>query len=153
VLIQLAWSASGKNRSGAGFVVPLAMGSEPYISLYVALPNGVRKYAWESNSFEKVSDDDVRTQVLPALPMLGDLGNRVYAIWIYVIDLDKVPTGNTNWAWHTIGSMSEHQYLVAEEFDVQARFMAAVNVERVINALGLEAETKLPAGVMLTSHK
>jgi hypothetical protein len=121
--------------------------------LYVALPSGVRKYAWESNSFEKVSDTDVRTQVLPALPMLGDLGNRAYAIWIYVIDLDKVPTGNTNWAWHTIGSMSEHQYLVAEEYDVNARFMAAVNVEGVINALGLDAQKKLPAGVLLTSHK
>ncbi|MCD7948584.1 MAG: hypothetical protein LUG13_09955 [Oscillospiraceae bacterium] len=147
LLQLLGWAATGKNRDGTGFVVPLAMGSEPYVSLYLVQESGVRKFLWEDNSFETIMEEDIRSQVA----MIDVEG--AYAYWIYVIDLDQVPMGNTNWGYHTIGSMSEHQYLVAEEYDVQARYMAAVNAESVIELLGFDAEEKLPAGVMVMAHK
>ncbi len=39
-LSTLVWAATGKNRDGKGWTVPFAMGSDPYISLYVLLKSG-----------------------------------------------------------------------------------------------------------------
>jgi len=41
----LGWAATGKNRDGTGFVVPLAMGAEPYITLYLAQEGGIRRFS------------------------------------------------------------------------------------------------------------
>ncbi len=147
LLQLLGWAATGKNRDGTGFVVPRAMGAEPYVSLNLVQESGVRRCLWEDNSFETILTEDIRSQVA----MIDIEG--AYAYWVYVIDLDLVPMGNTDWGYHTIGAMSEHQYLVAEEFDVQARYMAAVDAEAVIALLGFNAEEKLPAGVMVMAHK
>ena len=141
----LGWAATGKNREGTGFVIPLAMGTEPYISLFLAQESGVRKFHWESNSFENITSDDIRSRI--------NSGQNASAIWIYVIDTEKIPRGNINWAWHAIGAMSEHQYLVADEFNIQARFMASINADEVANLLGLEAEKNIPAGVMAMAQK
>jgi len=144
----LGWAATGKNREGTGFVVPLAMGSAPYVSLYVAQENGVRRFAWESNNFEHIIDGDIRGQIT-----MMNAGKNASAVWIYVIEKDKVPRGIMDWAWHAVGAMSEHQYLVADEFDIQARFMAGVNAGEVIKLLELDASKSLPAGVMIMAQK
>jgi hypothetical protein len=141
----LGWAATGKNRDGTGFVVPLAMGTEPYVSLYLAQESGVRRFYWESNSFEMVLDSDIRNRI--------NSGQNASAIWIYVIDIDKVPRGNMDWAWHAIGAMSEHQYLVADLLDIQARFMASINADEVAALLGLDASKNIPAGVMAMAQK
>jgi hypothetical protein len=141
----LAWAATGKNREGTGFVVPLAMGAEPYVSLYLADEAGVRRFDWKSNGFENVLDDDIRKSISG--------GQNASAVFIYVIEKDKLPGGNMDWAWHTVGAMSEHQYLLADEFDIQARFMASVDANDVAALLGLPADTSVPAGVMVMSQK
>ena len=121
------------------------MGAEPYVSLYLAQESGVRRFYWESNGFEKVSDGDIRSKI--------NSGQNASAIWIYVIDVDKVPRGSMEWAWHAIGAMSEHQYLVADELDIQARFMASINADEVAALLGLDADKHIPAGVMAMAQK
>jgi hypothetical protein len=140
----LGWAATGKNRDGTGFVIPLAKGAEPYVSLYLAQESGVRIFRWESNDFEIVNDDNILRQV--------SSGQNASAVWIYVIEKDKIPNGNSDWAWHAIGAMSEHQYLVADELDIQARFMASINADEVIALLGL-GNKSLPSGVMAMSQK
>ena len=139
----LGWAATGKNRDGTGFVVPLAMGAEPYITLYLAQESGVRRFSWETNSFENVSDSNILSNV--------NGGQNASAVWIYVIDVDDVPRGNMDWAWHAIGAMSEHQYLLADELDIQARFMASINADEVTALLVLDAH--IPAGVMVMAQK
>ncbi|MGL4209050.1 MAG: nitroreductase family protein [Candidatus Adiutrix sp.] len=141
----LGWAATGKNRDGTGFVIPLAMGAEPYVSLYLVQESGVRRFLWESNSFENVIDDNILNQI--------SSDQKASAVFIYIIEKDKVPSGNMNWAWHTIGAMSEHQYLVADEFDIQARFMASIDADKVITLLGFDASKSLPAGVMVMAQK
>ncbi|MCL2003466.1 MAG: hypothetical protein FWG72_05615 [Oscillospiraceae bacterium] len=141
----LGWAATGKNRDGTGFVVPLAMGAEPYVSLYLAQESGVGKFSWRSNSFEYVTDRDILGKVSG--------GQNASAVWIYVIDADNVPRGNMDWAWHAIGAMSEHQYLLADELDIQARFMASINADETAALLGLDASKNLPAGVMAMAQK
>ena len=141
----LGWAATGKNRDGTGFVIPLAMGAEPYVSLYLAQESGVRRFSWESNDFANVIDSNILGKVSG--------GQNASAVWIFVIDIDNVPSGNMGWAWHTIGAMSEHQYLVADELDIQARFMASINADEVAALLGLDTSKNLPAGVMLMAQK
>jgi len=80
-------------------------------------------------------------------------GQNASTVWIYVIDVDSVPRGNMDWAWHAIGAMSEHQYLLADELDIQARFMAQINADEVAALLGVDANRHIPAGVMVMAHK
>ena len=141
----LGWAATGKNRDGTGFVIPLAMGAEPYVSLYLAQKNGVRRFSWEINGFVNVIDDDIRDKI--------NSGQNASAIWIYVADIDNVPKSNMEWAWHAVGAMSEHQYLVADEFDIQARFMASVDSEKTAALLGLDVSKHIPVGVMAMARK
>ena len=141
----LGWAATGKNRDGTGFVIPLAMGAEPYVSLYLAQQSGVRRFNWENNGFENVSNDDIRGRI--------NSGQNASAIWIYVIDIDKIPSGSIEWGWHAIGAMSEHQYLLADELDIQMRFMASISADEVVALLGLDANKQIPAGVMAMAQK
>ncbi len=141
----LGWAATGKNREGTGFVVPLAMGATPYVSLYLADEDGVRRFSWESNSFESVLEDDIRDTV--------NGGQNASAVWIYVIDKTNVPNGSMNFAWHTVGAMSEHQYLLADELNIQARFMGDIKADEVAELLGLDASKNIPAGVMVMAQK
>ncbi|MCL2087292.1 MAG: hypothetical protein FWH05_06840 [Oscillospiraceae bacterium] len=139
----LGWAATGKNRDGTGFVIPLAFGAEPYVSLYLAQESGVRKFSWKSNDFENVTD----TNILDKL----NSGQNGSAIWLFVIDIDK--QDNMNSAWHAIGAMSEHQYLLADELDVQARFMVSIDSNEVAALLGLDSTKNLPAAVMVMAQK
>ncbi|MDR1735977.1 MAG: hypothetical protein LBR85_03805 [Oscillospiraceae bacterium] len=141
----LGWAATGKNREGTGFVVPLAMGTTPYVSLYLADAHGVRRFSWESNSFESVLEDDIRDTV--------NGGQNASAVWIYVIEKANVPNGSMDFAWHTIGAMSEHQYLLADELNIQTRFMGDVKADEVAVLLGLDASKNIPAGVMVMAQK
>ena len=141
----LGWAATGKNRDGTGFVIPLAFGAEPYVSLYLAQENGVRKFSWQSNDFENVADVNVLDKV--------NGGQNASAVWIFVIDIDNVPKGDMNWAWHAIGAMSEHQYLLADELNIQARFMASIDSDEVAVSLGLDSSKNLPVGVMAMAQK
>jgi hypothetical protein len=141
----LGWAATGKNREGSGFVVPLAMGAQPYVTLYLADENGVGKFDWKTNDFETVLDDDIRDTI--------NGGQNAVAVWIYVIDKDKVPSGNMSWAWHAVGAISEHQYLLADTLNIQARFMGDIKSDEVAALLGLDVNNNLPAGVMVMAQK
>ncbi|MCL2336739.1 MAG: hypothetical protein FWC60_04885 [Firmicutes bacterium] len=141
----LGWAATGKNRDGTGFVIPLAFGTEPYVSLYLAQPSGVRKFSWRTNDFEKVTDINILDQV--------NEGQNASAVWIYVIDKDNVPKGNMNWAWHAVGAMSEHQYLLADELNIQTRFLVSLDSNEVAALLGLDPSKHLPVGVMAMAKK
>jgi hypothetical protein len=141
----LGWSATGKNREGTGFVVPLAMGAEPYVSLYLADVDGVHRFSWESNSFESILEDDIRDKV--------NGGQNASAVWIYVIDKEKVPSENMDFAWHTVGAMSEHQYLLADELNIQTRFMGGIDTDEVAALLGLDVNKSMSAGVMTMAQK
>jgi hypothetical protein len=141
----LGWAATGKNREGTGFVVPLAMGAEPYVSLYLADADGVRRFFWESNSFESILENDIRDKV--------NGGQNASAVWIYVIEKEKVPNGNMDFAWHTVGAMSEHHYLLADELNIQTRFMGDIKADEVAKLLGLDANKNIPAGVMAMAQK
>lgn len=141
----LGWAATGKNREGTGFVVPLAMGVDPYVTLYLADENGVRRFSWESNTLETVNENNILDDVSG--------GQNASAVWIYVINKDQVPDGNMNFAWHTIGSMSEHQYLLADELNIQARFMGDINSDEVATLLGLDGSEHIPSGVMAMAQR
>ena len=49
-LSTILWAATGKNREPKGWTVPMAMGREPYVSVYVLLKSGGYLYNWEKNA-------------------------------------------------------------------------------------------------------
>ena len=145
----LGWVGTGKNRDGTGFVVPIARGAAPYVTLYLAQESGVRRFSWETNDFEHVSYDDIRNQIQSTMTSVGE---RAYAIWIYVIETDRMTMDNIYWAWHSIGAMSQHQYLMADALDIQTRFIGGFNNDATAELLGLGANS-IPASLMLMAQK
>jgi nitroreductase len=117
--------------------------------LYLAQESGVRRFSWESNDFEHVSYDDIRNQIQSTTTSVGD---RASAIWIYVIETDQMAMDNIYWAWHSIGAMSQHQYLMADALDIQTRFIGGFNNEATAELLGLGAN-RLPANLMLMAQR
>lgn len=146
----LGWAATGKNRDGSGFVVPLAMGAEPYVTVYLAQSDGVSRFSWESNDFERVIDDDIRTEIQSSTTGVGEAAS---AIWIYVIETDSIPQNNIYWAWQAIGAMSQQQYLLADALDVQTRFIGNFNDSAVVELLGLNSSTSVPAALMIMAGR
>jgi hypothetical protein len=143
----LAWAATGKNRNGTGFVVPLAMGVDPYVSIFVVDEKNGRKFNWQTNELEEVAMGDMRAKLVTQ-----SFAKTAPQIMIFVIEQDKLPGGNLNWGYVAVGAMSEHVYLLADELNVQTRYLASISEQGVRENLKL-GEGQLPVGAMVLAEK
>ena len=142
-LSTLLWAASGLNRPGKGWTIPLAMGREPYCKVYAAGENGVFLYDWKDNALKEISKGDVR----------GELGSQGFIagapyILVFVIDGEAVGTfGGTrgdDWGKVAVGAMTQNVYLAAEALDVGTRYLASMKQDAVRSHLKLaDADTPL----------
>jgi hypothetical protein len=86
-LSVILWAASGLNRGGKGWTVPLAGGRPPYVKIYAVMPDGAFLYDWKEHSLfevtsENVLDDITGDAFVKEAPCVlvfvsdpGDLGN------------------------------------------------------------------------------
>ena len=146
-LVALAWAATGKNRDGTGFVIPLAMGADPYVSVYTATGAGVAKFDWRTNTFTTITPDDVRNSIVTQA-----FAKQVPAMMLFVIDTSLVPSQNTDWGYIAVGAMTQDVYLLADEINVQTRFVASIDRPQVTSLLKLTAD-QVPVGAILLAAK
>lgn len=135
-LATVLWAATGRNRDGGGWTVPMAMSKPPYVKVYVVGQNGVHLYDKDNHALIKISDDDIR----------GDLGQqgftrKAYYNLIFAIDGDGArEAGKQNWQRLgdlAIGAMTEHVYLAAAALDLQTRFVMSFNMDLAKKALDM----------------
>ena len=129
-LSTILWAATGKTGADRGWAVPMAMGADPYVSVYVLNKDGCYLYSWEKHVLSFVSDKK----------MLTKAGTQAYvgtAPIILVFATKGAGPRIENWAEIAVGAMSQNVYLSAEALGMKTRFVASYNKMMLIDALNI----------------
>ena len=141
-LSTLLWAASGLNRPGKGWTVPLARGREPYCRVYAAGEQGVFLYDWKDNVLKEIGKGDVRSE----LGNQGFIANAPY-ILIFVADgkaLEAFDARGPEFAQVAVGAMTQNVHLAAEALNIGVRYLASLNADAVRRHLKLtDADTTI----------
>ena len=138
-LSTLLWTASGRNRGGKGWTVPVGQGRDPYCTVYVAKSDGVFRYDGKSHKLTEISKENI----IPGTTSQA-WATKAPAMLIFVIDGAKMaeisdPARRASWGYLLIGCMTEHVYLAADSLNIGVRYMASLNADFVRAKLGLQA--------------
>jgi len=148
-LATILWAATGNNRNGSKWTVPMAMGRPPYCKVYVALKSGIYLYNWKRNTLGQISDKDQRA----AIPM-QQFAKDAPAMLIIVVDnkaLESFPPPLQEESGLVLaGAMSQNIYLACEGVGVGTRLVYSIKRDETSRLLELsEKETPvfaLPMG-------
>jgi nitroreductase len=145
-LSTLLWAASGLNRPGKGWTIPLAMGREPYCKVYVASDEGTFLYDWKEHSLKEISKDNIKNTI----------GNQAFVakashVLIFVTD-GKALGGLNNsrtaeWGYVAVGAMTQNVYLAADSLNIGVRYMMSLSADVARASLKLE-ESDIPVCIM-----
>ena len=137
-LSTLVWAATGKNRDGKGWTVPFAMGSDPYISLYVILKSGAYLYDPEKNMLKLLSDKNYLTRAARQ-KFIGTAPS------IFVFATKGSGASVEGWSETAVGAMTQNVYLAAGAFGMKARYVQSFNRETLTNLLNIGPRSKIIA--------
>jgi hypothetical protein len=138
-LSTLLWSASGKNRADK-WVVPLGMGSDPYVDIYVFGKEGVFRYAWQDHSLKRVADGDLRARVTHQ----SFAGVAPY-VFVFVSNQKPLKKGGlpqirSKWTHVATGAMTQQLYLVSDSLDIGVRYAETMDTGFVRKTLNIPAD-------------
>ena len=106
-LSTILWAATGKNRDPKGWTVPMAMGREPYVSVYVLLKSGGYLYNWEKNALMQQTAE----KKLTSRAVTQDFAKSAPCILVFV---SKGTMNVDQYNYVATGAMSQNVYLAAE---------------------------------------
>lgn len=132
----LLWAASGHNRDGRLWTVPMAMGRAPYCKIYVVSPSGSYRYDWQRHALEQVSREDL-TETIPS----QSFAKQAPMTLVVVADGRELaamssPFGE-EFAAVLAGAMSEHVYLAAQALNVGVRLVYSIDRDAAKKGLAL----------------
>jgi len=138
-LSTLLWAASGRNRGGNGWTVPVGMGKDPYCTVYVAKSDGVFRYDGKGHTLKEISKENI----IPGITSQA-FATKAPVVLIFVIDGGKMaeisdPARRASFGYVLVGCMTEHVYLAADSLNIGVRYMATLNTDFVRAKLGLPA--------------
>jgi nitroreductase len=145
-LSTLLWAATGLNRPGKGWTIPLGMGREPYCKVYVASDEGTFLYDWKEHSLKEISKDNIKNTI----------GNQAFvakASYVLVFVTDGKALGGLNnaraaeWGYTAIGAMTQNVYLAADSLNIGVRYMVSLSADVARASLKLE-ESDIPVCIM-----
>lgn len=144
----ILWAASGHNRNGRLWTVPMAMGYPPYCKVYITRADGVFLYNWKNHSLEQVNGDNVHASI----PMQEFAKKSPAALYVVVdgrqIAALKSPFGD-EFGPVLAGAMSQNVYLACLGVDVGARLIYSIKREEASKLLKLaDGDTPLFAIVL-----
>lgn len=140
-LSTVLWAASGKNRDGAKWTVPMAMGLEPYCKLYIADDTGVYLYSWQEHALQQVLTRDIRSAIARQ-----EFVQKAPQIIIMVLDdsimADRVKDaeGRKSMELVAVGFMGQNIYLASQAVNAATRMVFSVDHDGIINLLQLTGD-------------
>lgn len=144
-LATILWAATGKNREPKGWTVPLAMGREPYVKLYVLLKSGGYLYDWEKGGLIEQTNE----KRLPAASVTQEFAKSAPCVIVFVSSgLMNVNEFN----YIAAGAMSQNIYLAAQALGLKTRFLASYNKVKIESSLNLSPVAKI-MGVMVVGRQ
>jgi nitroreductase len=146
-LSTILWAASGLNRPGKGWTVPMAMGREPYCKVYVAGDDGTFLYDWKEHALKEISKDNVKASI-GSQAFVGKASH----VLVFVTDGKGLGNFNNNsraqeWGYVAVGAMTQNVYLAADALGVGVRYIASLSPEVARTSLQL-AEGDVPVCIM-----
>ncbi len=137
-LSNILWAASGHNRDGRLWTVPMAMGRAPYCKIYVLTKNGASLYRWRDHSLETVNPADLNS-VIPAQAF----AQRAPINLIVVTDGKELAAMGSPYGQEMgillAGAMSQNIYLASQTDNVGARLIYSINRDAAKRELRLAA--------------
>lgn len=137
-LSTILWAASGHNRDGRLWTVPMAMGNPPYCKIYVTSKDGVHLYDWKTHSLKEVSGDNVQENI----PMQQFAKSAPMNLYVVSDGPElagmKSPFGD-EFGLVLAGAMSQNIYLACQDLGVGARLVYSIRREEASKALKLNA--------------
>ena len=151
-LSTLLWAASGRNRGGNGWTVPVAQGRDPYCTVYVAKSDGVFRYDGKNHNLTEISKENI----IPGITSQS-FATKAPVVLIFVTDGEKLatfsdPVRRASFGYLLAGCMTEHVYLAADSLDIGVRYMATLNTDFVRAKLGLPA-ADTPVCILPMGHR
>ena len=144
-LSTILWAATGKSREPKGWTVPMAMGREPYVSVYVLLKSGGYLYNWEKNALMQQTAE----KKLTSRAVTQDFAKSAPCILVFV---SKGTMNVENYNYIATGAMSQNVFLAAEALGLKGRFLASFNKVNIEAALTLGPIMKI-TGVMAVGRQ
>jgi hypothetical protein len=137
-LSTILWAATGLNRDGKGWTVPLAGGKPPYVKIYAVKDDGVFRYDWKEHLLAEVSAKNVMNSITN-----DDFVKKSSCILVFVSDTNNL--GNMTrfnagdaLAHNAAGAMGQNVYLAADTLGVSTRYMISMNTSAVKEELKLD---------------
>ena len=146
-LSTILWAASGLNRGGGGWTVPMAFSMPPYVRIFAVRPDGAFLYDWKEQSLIEVTGENI-------LSRISDDGfvQTAPCVLVFVAAPDVLGDrvgmyeGNTL-EYIATGAMTQHIYLAADALGISGRYMIFMNADAIRSELKL-AESEKPLCIM-----
>lgn len=124
-LSTILWAASGQNRDGGKWTVPMAMGKPPYCKIYVTTEDGVYFYDWKEHKLVEVATEDVRE----AVP-LQQFAQKAPVCLYFIVDGKGVASMSEPLSEEggpvLAGAMSQNVYLACESLNIGTRMIYSI---------------------------
>jgi nitroreductase len=135
-LATVLWAATGRNRDGGGWTIPMAMGKPPYCDIYVAGKNSAHLYDRENHALIPAASGDLRSKIAKQ-----DIAKNAYYSLVVVMDgaAAKAIRKDT-WeqiAGFAVGAATQNIYLACEALGLKTRFIISVNPDVARKELAL----------------
>ncbi|MDR1164944.1 MAG: nitroreductase family protein [Deltaproteobacteria bacterium] len=150
-LSTVLWAATGLNRGGTGYTVPMAEGLPPYVDVYVAGPEGVYLYLPKENLLREISAENIRAQI-GAQAFVG----KAYYVLIFVSNPEELGglrnrDAAEEFAAVLTGAMTQDVYLAAAALKLGARYIHSMKEPAIVAGLKLPEGHK-PLALMLLGN-
>ena len=148
-LSTLLWAASGRNRQGKGWIVPIAMGKAPYCTVYVAAADGSYLYDGKKHSLRKVNATSIKDTV-----GLQSFVGKAHYVLIFVINTEDTSKLDINGAGEILtGAMTQNVYLAAQSLNIGVRYIVSLNEDAIRKNLHLKSTEKPVCILPMGSYK
>lgn len=145
----LLWAATGLNRDGSKWTVPMGRGAPPYCKVCYADKNGAYVYDWKSHALVKITDHNIIADTVTQ-----DFARKAPGM-IYVVEDAAEKAKITFDAWRDeftlllAGAMSQNIYLAAQGLRIDARLIYSVDRDATRRLLELSADDKVFFAIVL----
>ena len=143
-LSSVLWAATGKNREPKGWTVPMAMGKEPYVSVYALLESGAYLYSWDKNELSDVSSGNIIQSAVAQ-----GFAKTAPCVLVFV---NNGSENNGGFVSLAAGAMSQNAALAAEALGLKARFLGSFDGRVIANAIKARSADSI-LGVMVVGRQ
>lgn len=130
------WAASGNNRNGGKWTVPMAMGRPPYCKIYLLSGDGAFLYDWKNHALVEVAGDN-----LIGTLFLQDAFKKAPMALIFVIDGEESAGFGSPIKEEAgpvlAGAMSQNVYLACGGLDIGTRVVYSIDRGKASSLLKL----------------